>query len=81
MPPTYEELQEQQKELQERIQQLEQELRTEKDARAEERRQREELQNAVNLLIDQQVYESWLAERRLLQSSIKTCLDKAITVC
>ena len=65
-------------ELQEENAKLRRELQEITVARDEERREREELQKALNLLIEQQAYESWLTERRLLQVSFKTCRDQAL---
>ena len=74
MPPTYEE-------LQVRVEQLEKQLQDEKAARAADNRRREQVQNAVNLLMNQQAYASWLAERRSLQLSFRTCREQALTPC
>ena len=74
MPPTYEE-------LRARVEQLEKQLQDEKAARAADNKKREEVQNAVNLLMNHQAYESRLAERRSLQLLFKNCRQQALTAC
>ena len=56
---------------------LEIRLQQEQRARQEEQAARDQLQRALDLLIEQRVYDCWLAERRWLQRRFNSCGQQA----